>query len=144
MEWLWTCSGQLDQTTGGLRLTDIAHHHLAFVIIFLITVPYIKVIGGINHHLKDILEAHKKSIYESEYWILEGLDIVIGASEEISWTGSEYDGYVNLLIQTHPHLYLFYSLFLVKHLYLIEYNFSSPIIIEHSWTVLQLDATFHK
>lgn len=55
-------------------------------------------------------------------------------------------GYVNLLIQTHPHLYLFYSLFLVKHLYLIEYNFSSPIIIElaEQYFSFYFHATFHK
>ncbi|KAK8370562.1 hypothetical protein V6Z12_A01G185000 [Gossypium hirsutum] len=44
-----TFRGGLDPVTGGLWLTDIAHHHLAIAILFLIA----------GHILKDILDAHK-------------------------------------------------------------------------------------
>ncbi|KAL1165753.1 hypothetical protein V6Z11_A06G149900 [Gossypium hirsutum] len=44
-----TFHGGLNPVIGGLWLTDIAHHHLAIAILFLIA----------SHILKDILEAHK-------------------------------------------------------------------------------------
>ncbi|KAF3670885.1 Photosystem I chlorophyll a apoprotein A1 [Capsicum annuum] len=43
----------------GLWLTDIAHHHLAIAILFLIVGHMYKTNWGIGHGLKDILEAHK-------------------------------------------------------------------------------------
>ncbi|KAF3638250.1 Photosystem I chlorophyll a apoprotein A1 [Capsicum annuum] len=49
----------LDPVTGGLRMTDIAHHHLAIVILFLIAGHMYKTNWGIGHGLKDFLEAHK-------------------------------------------------------------------------------------
>ncbi|TYI23124.1 hypothetical protein ES332_A06G142100v1 [Gossypium tomentosum] len=54
-----TFRGGLDPVTGGLWLTDIAHHHLAIAILFLIAVHMYKTNWGIGHSLKDILEAHK-------------------------------------------------------------------------------------
>ncbi|TYG76254.1 hypothetical protein ES288_D03G100300v1 [Gossypium darwinii] len=54
-----TFRGGLDPVTGGLWLTDIAHHHLAIVILFLIAGHMYKTNWGIGHSLKDILEAHK-------------------------------------------------------------------------------------
>ncbi|KAJ1254903.1 hypothetical protein BS78_K309000 [Paspalum vaginatum] len=62
----------LDPITGGLWLSDIAHHHLAIAILFLIAGHMYRTNSGIGHGLKDILEAHKgpftgqghKGIYE--------------------------------------------------------------------------------
>ncbi|PHT68443.1 Photosystem I chlorophyll a apoprotein A1 [Capsicum annuum] len=54
-----TFRGGLDPVTGGLWLTDIAHHHLAISILFLIAGHIYKTNWGIGHGLKDILEAHK-------------------------------------------------------------------------------------
>ncbi|KAK5838454.1 hypothetical protein PVK06_007184 [Gossypium arboreum] len=54
-----TFRGGLDPVTGGLWLTDIAHHHLAIAILFLIAGHMYKTNWGIGHSLKDILEAHK-------------------------------------------------------------------------------------
>ncbi|KAL0298217.1 UNVERIFIED_CONTAM: Photosystem I chlorophyll a apoprotein A1 [Sesamum calycinum] len=48
-----------DPVTGGLWLTDIAHHHLAIAILFLIAGHMYRTNWGIGHGLKDILEAHK-------------------------------------------------------------------------------------
>ncbi|CAN7099829.1 unnamed protein product [Brassica rapa subsp. narinosa] len=44
---------------GGLWLTNIAHHHLAIAILFLIAGHMYRTHWGIGHGLKDILEAHK-------------------------------------------------------------------------------------
>ncbi|CAN6476842.1 unnamed protein product [Victoria cruziana] len=54
-----TFHGGLDPVTGGLWLTDIAHHHLAITILFLIAGHMYKTNWGIDHDLKVILEAHK-------------------------------------------------------------------------------------
>ncbi|MBA0630597.1 hypothetical protein Godav_002675 [Gossypium davidsonii] len=45
--------------TGGSWLYDIAHHHLAIEILFLIVGHMYKTNWGIGHSLKDISEAHK-------------------------------------------------------------------------------------
>ena len=54
-----TFRGGLDPVTGGLWLSDIAHHHLAIAILFLIAGHMYRTNWGIGHGLKDILEAHK-------------------------------------------------------------------------------------
>ncbi|KAK8636185.1 hypothetical protein V6N13_004891 [Hibiscus sabdariffa] len=54
-----TFRGGLDPVTAGLWLTDIAHHHLAIAILFLIAVHMYRTNWGIGNSLKDILEAHK-------------------------------------------------------------------------------------
>ncbi|TYH66563.1 hypothetical protein ES332_D06G132300v1 [Gossypium tomentosum] len=54
-----TFRGGLDPVTGGLWLTDIAHHHLAIAILFLTAGHMYKTNWDIGHSLKDILEAHK-------------------------------------------------------------------------------------
>ncbi|KAL5077815.1 hypothetical protein RYX36_016799 [Vicia faba] len=54
-----TFRGGLDPLTGGLWLTDIAHHHLAIAILFLIAGHMYRTNLGIGHGIKDILEAHK-------------------------------------------------------------------------------------
>ncbi|XP_035838272.1 photosystem I P700 chlorophyll a apoprotein A1-like [Helianthus annuus] len=57
-----TFRGGLDPVTGGLWLTDTAHHHLAIAILFLIAGHMYRTNWGIGHGLKDILEAHKGPI----------------------------------------------------------------------------------
>ncbi|KAI5016268.1 hypothetical protein ZWY2020_006119 [Hordeum vulgare] len=54
-----TFHGGLDPVTGGHWLTDIAHHHLAIAILFLIAGHMYRTNWGIGHGPKDILEAHK-------------------------------------------------------------------------------------
>ncbi|KAF3624130.1 Photosystem I chlorophyll a apoprotein A1 [Capsicum annuum] len=54
-----TFRGGLDPVTGGLWLTDISHHHLAIVILFLIAGHMYKTNWGIGQGLRHILEAHK-------------------------------------------------------------------------------------
>ncbi|TXG60899.1 hypothetical protein EZV62_012262 [Acer yangbiense] len=54
-----TFRGGLDLVTGGLWLTDIAHHHLVIAILFLIAGHMYRTNWGIGHGLKEILEAHK-------------------------------------------------------------------------------------
>ncbi|KAF4385062.1 hypothetical protein G4B88_017863 [Cannabis sativa] len=54
-----TFRGGLDPVTGGLWLTDIAHHHLAIAILFLVAGHMYRTNWGIGHGIKDILEAHK-------------------------------------------------------------------------------------
>lgn len=53
-----TFRGGLDPVTGGLWLTDIAHHHLAIAILFLIAGHMYRTNFGIGHSIKEILEAH--------------------------------------------------------------------------------------
>jgi photosystem I P700 chlorophyll a apoprotein A1 len=68
-----TFKGGLNPVTGGLWLTDIAHHHLAIAVIFLIAGHQYRTNWGIGHSIKTILENHKgpftgtghKGIYEN-------------------------------------------------------------------------------
>jgi len=52
-------SWRIRPVTGGLWLTDIAHHHLAIAILFLVAGHMYRTNWGIGHGIKDILEAHK-------------------------------------------------------------------------------------
>jgi photosystem I P700 chlorophyll a apoprotein A1 len=54
-----TFHGGLDPVTGGLWLTDIAHHHLAIAILFLVAGHMCRTNWGIGYGIKDILEAYK-------------------------------------------------------------------------------------
>eukprot|EP00871_Galdieria_phlegrea_P004001 jgi/Galph1/4601/GphlegSOOS_G3296.1 len=54
-----TFKGGLNPVTGGLWLTDTAHHHLAIAIIFIIAGHMYRTNWGIGHSLKEILDAHK-------------------------------------------------------------------------------------
>ena len=54
-----TIKGSLNPTTGGLWLTDQAHHHLAIAILFIIAGHQYRTNWGIGHSIKDILTAHK-------------------------------------------------------------------------------------
>jgi len=54
-----TFKGGLNPITGGLWLTDIAHHHLAIAVIFIIAGHMYRTNFGIGHSMKEILEAHK-------------------------------------------------------------------------------------
>nr|QCI05653.1 photosystem I P700 apoprotein A1 [Cryptopleura ramosa] len=54
-----TFKGGLNPIHGGLWLTDIAHHHLALAVLFLIAGHMYRTNWGIGHSMKEILEAHK-------------------------------------------------------------------------------------
>lgn len=54
-----TFKGGLNPINGGLWLTDVAHHHLALSVLFLIAGHMYRTNWGIGHSMKEILEAHK-------------------------------------------------------------------------------------
>lgn len=54
-----TFNGGLNPTTGGLWLSDTAHHHLALAVLFIIAGHMYRTNWGIGHSMKEILEAHK-------------------------------------------------------------------------------------
>jgi len=54
-----TFKGGLNPVTGGLWLTDVAHHHLAIAVLFIIAGHMYRTNWGIGHSMKEILEAHK-------------------------------------------------------------------------------------
>jgi photosystem I P700 chlorophyll a apoprotein A1 len=57
-----TFKGGLNPETGGLWLTDTAHHHLALAVLFIIAGHMYRTNWRIGHSLKEILEAHKGPI----------------------------------------------------------------------------------
>ena len=67
-----TFKGGLNPVTGGLWLSDEAHHHVAIGVMFIIAGHMYRTNWGIGHSIKEILEAHKgpftgeghKGIYE--------------------------------------------------------------------------------
>jgi photosystem I P700 chlorophyll a apoprotein A1 len=54
-----TFQGGLNPVTGGLWLTDTAHHHLAIAVLFIVAGHMYRTNWGIGHSMKEILEAHK-------------------------------------------------------------------------------------
>ncbi|MEM9213015.1 MAG: photosystem I core protein PsaA [Cyanobacteria bacterium P01_F01_bin.150] len=54
-----TFKGGLNPTTGGLWLSDTAHHHLAIAVLFLIAGHMYRTNWGIGHSIKEILEGQK-------------------------------------------------------------------------------------
>jgi len=54
-----TFKGGLNPITGGLWLSDTAHHHLALAVLFLVAGHMYRTNWGIGHSMKEILEAHK-------------------------------------------------------------------------------------
>nr|YP_010728691.1 photosystem I P700 apoprotein A1 [Phymatolithon calcareum]WEA76814.1 photosystem I P700 apoprotein A1 [Phymatolithon calcareum] len=54
-----TFKGGLNPITGGLWLSDTAHHHLALAVLFIIAGHMYRTNWGIGHSMKEILEAHK-------------------------------------------------------------------------------------
>jgi photosystem I P700 chlorophyll a apoprotein A1 len=54
-----TFKGGLNPVTGSLWLTDIAHHHVAIAVLFIIAGHMYRTSFGIGHSMKEILEAHK-------------------------------------------------------------------------------------
>jgi photosystem I P700 chlorophyll a apoprotein A1 len=54
-----TFKGGVNPVTGGLWLTDTAHHHLALAVLFIIAGHMYRTNWGIGHSMKEILEAHK-------------------------------------------------------------------------------------
>ncbi|WP_121967898.1 photosystem I core protein PsaA [Leptolyngbya sp. BC1307] len=54
-----TFNGGLNPVTGGLWLTDSAHHHLAIAVLFLVAGHMYRTNWGIGHNIKQILDNHK-------------------------------------------------------------------------------------
>ncbi|NEO87465.1 MAG: photosystem I core protein PsaA [Spirulina sp. SIO3F2] len=54
-----TFKGGLNPATGSLWLTDVAHHHLAIAVLFIIAGHMYRTNWGIGHSLKEILDAHQ-------------------------------------------------------------------------------------
>ncbi len=54
-----TFKGGLNPVTGGLWLTDTAHHHLALAVLFIVAGHMYRTNWGIGHSMKEILENHK-------------------------------------------------------------------------------------
>jgi len=54
-----TFKGGLNPVTGGLWLSDTAHHHLAIAVLFLVAGHQYRTNWGIGSSIKEILEAHK-------------------------------------------------------------------------------------
>ena len=54
-----TFKGGLNPVTGGLWMTDIAHHHLAIAVVFIIAGHMYRTNWGIGHSIKEILENHR-------------------------------------------------------------------------------------
>jgi len=54
-----TFKGGLNPTTGGLWLSDTAHHHLALAVLFIVAGHMYRTNWGIGHSFKEVLEAHK-------------------------------------------------------------------------------------
>lgn len=54
-----TFKGGLNPVTGGLWLSDTAHHHVAIAVLFLVAGHMYRTNWGIGHSIKEILEAHR-------------------------------------------------------------------------------------
>ncbi|MGB7085974.1 MAG: photosystem I core protein PsaA [Phormidesmis sp.] len=54
-----TFKGGLNPVTGGLWLSDTAHHHLAIAVMFLVAGHMYRTNWGIGHSIKQILDGHK-------------------------------------------------------------------------------------
>jgi photosystem I P700 chlorophyll a apoprotein A1 len=54
-----TFKGGLNPVTGGLWMTDMAHHHLAIAVMFLVAGHMYRTNWGIGHSIKQILDGHK-------------------------------------------------------------------------------------
>jgi len=54
-----TFQGGLNPITGGLLLTDEAHHHLSIAVLFLVAGHMYRTNWGIGHSIQEILEAHQ-------------------------------------------------------------------------------------
>ncbi len=54
-----TFNGGLNPVTGGLWLSDSAHHHLAIAVLFLVAGHMYRTNWGIGHSIKQILDGHK-------------------------------------------------------------------------------------
>ena len=54
-----TFKGGLNPVTGGLWLSDTAHHHVAIAVLFLVAGHMYRTNWGIGHSMREILEAHR-------------------------------------------------------------------------------------
>jgi len=59
-----TFKGGLNPQTGSLWLTDIAHHHLAIAVLFIIAGHMYRTNWGIGHDMKALLDGHKGPVGE--------------------------------------------------------------------------------
>jgi photosystem I P700 chlorophyll a apoprotein A1 len=57
-----TFKGGLNPVNGGLWLTDVAHHHLAIAVLFLVAGHIYRTNWGIGHSIREILESHRAPI----------------------------------------------------------------------------------
>ena len=60
-----TFQGGLDPQTGSLWLTDIAHHHLAIAVLFIVAGHMYRTNWGIGHNLNDLISEH--SIFDNKF-----------------------------------------------------------------------------
>jgi group I intron endonuclease len=58
-----TFKGGLNEVTGGLNLSDTAHHHLAIAVLFLIAGHMYRTNWGIGHSIKEILDYYTFSLF---------------------------------------------------------------------------------
>merc|ERR1712010_374953 len=54
-----TFKGGINPVTGSMWLTDIAHHHLAIAVLFIVAGHMYRTNFGLGHSMREILEAHK-------------------------------------------------------------------------------------
>jgi len=54
-----TFRGGLNPVTGGLWITDVAHHHLAIAVLFIVAGHIYRTNFGIGHSMREILETHR-------------------------------------------------------------------------------------
>jgi photosystem I P700 chlorophyll a apoprotein A1 len=66
-----TFQGGLNPVTGGLWLTDTAHHHLAIAVLFIVAGHMYRTNWNIGHSMKEILEAHKGPFTEGHLGLYE-------------------------------------------------------------------------
>ena len=59
-----TFQGGLNSVTGGLYLTDEAHHHLAIAVLFIVAGHIYRTNWGIGHSMREILEIHRGPLQE--------------------------------------------------------------------------------
>jgi photosystem I P700 chlorophyll a apoprotein A1 len=58
-----TFKGALNPVTGGLWLSDTAHHHLALAVLFIVAGHFYRTNWGIGHSLKEVLEGPQRPLH---------------------------------------------------------------------------------
>ena len=62
-----TFKGGLNPVTGSLWMTDIAHHHVAIAVLFIIAGHMYRTNYGIGHSMKEILDAQQGDLFFSQH-----------------------------------------------------------------------------